>query len=69
MTGLRGNHRATRRRRDGKITESSGQGRLLPCVLSYARWVLRAPWQCLYFLPEPHGQGELRGVFDQSSSA
>ena len=23
------------------------------------------PWQCLYFLPEPQGQGALRGVRDQ----
>src|SRR3546814_19241167 len=23
------------------------------------------PWQCLYFLPEPQGQGALRGVFFQ----
>ena len=21
-----------------------------------------APWHCLYFLPDPHGQGALRGV-------
>src|SRR5262245_4321665 len=25
------------------------------------------PWQSLNFLPEPHGQGALRGVFDHSS--
>jgi hypothetical protein len=25
-----------------------------------------APWHILYFLPELHGHGELRGVLDQS---
>ena len=25
------------------------------------------PWQCLNFLPDPHGHGALRGVFDHSS--
>ncbi len=25
------------------------------------------PWQCLYFLPDPHGHGALRGVFSHSS--
>ena len=25
-----------------------------------AQAVSNAPWQCLYFLPEPHGQGSLR---------
>src|SRR5262249_53593259 len=23
------------------------------------------PWQCLYFLPEPHGQGALRAILPQ----
>jgi hypothetical protein len=26
------------------------------------------PWHCLYFFPEPHGHGALRGVFDQSTA-
>src|SRR4051812_21729548 len=26
----------------------------------------QAPWHCLNFLPEPHGQGALRGVLSQS---
>src|SRR5512139_3245086 len=25
-----------------------------------------APWHCLNFLPDPHGQGALRGVFSHS---
>src|SRR5499426_2736570 len=25
----------------------------------------RRPWQCLYFLPEPHGQGSLRPTLPQ----
>ncbi len=26
-----------------------------------------APWHCLNFLPDPHGHGALRGVFEKSS--
>src|SRR6185312_8207878 len=26
------------------------------------------PWQCLNFLPEPHGQGALRGVLPQGAA-
>ena len=30
-----------------------------------ARWSAHPsrPWHCLYFLPEPHGQGSLRPIF------
>jgi hypothetical protein len=43
---------ASKIRSDGRPERTPAVGRRLPHA--------SAPWQCLYFLPEPHGQGWLR---------
>ncbi len=42
----------------GEVTHDRGRG---------GRAVQVAPWHCLNFLPDPHGHGALRGVFEKSS--
>src|SRR5487761_291982 len=39
-----------------QLADQNGPARLGPSTLD------RAPWQCLYFFPEPQGQGSLRPI-------
>src|SRR5260370_13930898 len=46
---------------------AEGKPRSVPCDRARPSGEAHAnrPWQCLYFLPEPHGQGSLRPTLPQ----
>src|SRR5579883_66071 len=49
------------------IRELGGIARVLLACREFLRDQTEAPWQCLYFLPLPHGQGALRATLGRSS--
>src|SRR5580704_9019432 len=50
-----------------KIVSQSGDG--AAAAGSPARRHARAPWHCLYFLPDPQGQGSFRPTFAQLAAS